>query len=80
MMSKETVTKIEDIESFKHACDLIDDIRVNMIFCEDGSRLDVVDTVFAQHYFIKGLSLLEQAIQELKLAELYAARERAGNM
>jgi hypothetical protein len=55
----------------------IDRLRMEIILSDDFGSYDT--TVVASHMLLSGLAQIESGLQQLKAAEIFRAREYAGN-
>ena len=62
-----------DFKDLSEAIKVLENYKIDLMFCEIGEQMD--KTFFAVHHYLAAISQIDVAIQSLKLAERWSARE-----
>ena len=62
-----------DFKDPSEAIKVLENYKIDLMFCEIGEQMD--ETFFAVHHYLAAISQIDVAIQSLKLAEVWSARE-----
>jgi hypothetical protein len=63
------------IRTLAGAIDALDNLKTTLLFESDEATDALEGTTFAKHHYLTALAQMETAIQSLKLAEMWLARE-----
>lgn len=62
-----------DFKDLREAIKVLENYKIDLMFNSESEHLDA--TFFAVHHYLAAISQIDVAIQSLKLADVWAARE-----
>ena len=71
--------ELKDFEDIDEAVEYLENFHDSLLFSSDDITDQLECVTFAGHHYLTAVANVDAAINQLKLAGLYLAREKAGN-